>query len=420
MTSDRLDRKQISAGAIGNTLEWYDFAIYGFLAPIIGKAFFPSEDHLASLLAAYGALAVGYASRPIGSIIFGHIGDRFGRKPALMISVSLMGCATLAIGLLPGHAQIGVAASVLLVVLRCVQGLSVAGEFASSAVLLVEQAPPERRGLVASWVVVGCNAGFLLGSAVAALVSNVVGEEAMAAWGWRLPFLLGAAIAVYAVLLRRNMTESPVMKNRIATEMPVVEALRGHWRRILRIVCLILPTGVTYFLVFVYAVSYLTDRMHYTTARALDITTLALIVLVAVTPFVGILADRYGRRPVTLFVAIAGFCLTWPLWFAMHQPSLYWILFAQLSFAFINGVGWAMTVPNMVELLPAKIRCSGAGISYNVCLGLFGGITPWLATYLVARTADDNAPVFYVMVIAVISFIAAWRMPEMKGKPMQS
>jgi MHS family proline/betaine transporter-like MFS transporter len=417
----RLKRKQILAGAVGNTLEWYDFAIYGFLAPIIGKVFFPSEDHLASLLAAYGALAVGYASRPIGSVIFGHIGDRYGRKPALMLSVAVMGCATLAIGLLPGHAEIGVAASVLLIVLRTVQGLSVAGEYASSATLLVEQAPAERRGLVASWVVMGCNLGFLMGSAVAALVSNLIGDAAMLAWGWRIPFFLGAAIAVYALLLRRNMSESPVIgSDAILPRMPVLEVLKDHWRTILRIICLILPTGVTYFLVFVYAVSYLTDQMHFSTAKALDITTLALVVLVAVTPVVGLLADRYGRRPVMFFVSIASLCLTWPLWFALHQPALAWILFAQLSFALINGIGWAMTVPLMVELLPARVRCSGAGISYNICLGFFGGTTPWVATYLIARTSDDYAPVYYVMAIALIALIATWKMPEMKGKSLQS
>ena len=148
--------------------------------------------------------------------------------------------------------------------------------------------------------------------------------------------------------------------------------------------------------------SYLTDQMHYTTAKALDITTLALVVLVAVTPFVGLAADRFGRRPVMFFVTLSSLFLSWPLWLALHQQTLAWILFAQLSFALINGIGWAMTVPVMVELLPARVRCSGAGLSYNICLGFFGGITPWLATYLVSRTSDDFTPVYYVMVVAVI------------------
>jgi MFS transporter, MHS family, proline/betaine transporter len=421
VSSYHLKRKQIFAGAIGNTLEWYDFAVYGFLAPIIGKAFFPSDDPVASLLAAYGALAVGYASRPLGSVIFGHIGDRVGRKPALMLSVAMMGCATLAIAFLPGHAEIGVTAAVILVVLRGLQGISVAGEYSSSAVMLVEQAPPAHRGLVGSWVVVGCNLGFLLGSAAGAVVSNLLGETQMAAWGWRIPFFMGAATALYAFVLRRGLEESPVMEStETAPLLPALDALRHQWREILQIIFLVLPTAVTYYVCFVYASSYLTDQMHFSTAKALDISTLALVLLVLVSPAAGLLADRVGRRPVMFFVTIASFLFTWPLWYALHQQSLAWILFAQLSFAVINGVGWAMTVPVMVELLSARTRCSASGIGYNLCLGLFGGTTPWVATYLVARTADDFAPAYYIMAAAVIAFIAPLRMPEMAGKALRT
>jgi MFS transporter, MHS family, proline/betaine transporter len=419
MAGYALTRKQIVAGAIGNTLEWYDFAVYGFLAPLIGKAFFPSDDPLASLLAAYGALAVGYASRPLGGVIFGHIGDRIGRKPALMLSVAVMGSATLAIAVLPTHAQIGTAAAAILVLLRSLQGISVAGEYSSSAVLLVEQSPPDRRGLVGSWVVVGCNLGFLLGSAAGALVSNLLTEAQMAAWGWRIPFFLGATIALYALLLRRGLDESPVMgSKRTAPEYPILEALQ-QWRQIGLIVGVVLPTAVTYFVAFVYASSYLTDQMHFSTAKALDISTLALIVLVLVSPAAGLLSDRLGRRPIMLFVVGASLLFTWPLWLALHQQSLGWIIFAQLGFAVINGIGWALTVPIMVEFLPARTRCSAAGIGYNLCLALFGGTTPWVATYLVARTSDDFAPAYYIMAAAFIALVATLRMPEMAGKPLR-
>jgi MHS family proline/betaine transporter-like MFS transporter len=421
LSTHRLMPKQIWAGAIGNTLEWYDFAVYGFLAPLIGKAFFPSDDPVASLLAAYGALAVGYVSRPLGSFVFGHFGDRIGRKPSLMLSVAVMGCATLAIAVLPSHAQIGITAAVILVLLRCLQGISVAGEYSSSAVLLVEQAPPARRGLVGSWVVMGCNVGFLLGSAVGALVSNLLGDAQMAAWGWRIPFLLGAAIALYAFLLRRGLDESPVMESKeTVPTLPALEALRYHWREIGQIVCLVLPTAVTYFLAFVYAISYLTQQMHFSTAKSLDISTLALVLLVLVSPAAGLVADRQGRRAVMFFVTTASLLFTWPLWSALHQDSLAWILFAQLSFAFINGVGWAMTVPVMVELAPARTRCTVAGIGYNLCLAVFGGTTPWVATYLVARTADDFAPAYYIMAAAAVAFVATLRMPEMAGRALRT
>jgi MFS transporter, MHS family, proline/betaine transporter len=419
LSTQRLERRQLYAGAVGNVLEWYDFAVYGFLAPLIGKVFFTSGDPVTSLLAAYGVFAVGYASRPLGSILFGHLGDRIGRKPALILSMMMMGAATLAIALLPGHAEIGATAAVLLLVLRALQGIAVAGEYATSAVLLVERAPVGRRGLVGGWVMAACNLGFLLGSAVAAAVSTLLGDAAMAAWGWRIPFLLGAIFAVHVLLVRRWLEESPLASSReAAASLPAVEALRDHWRVMVQIVCLVMPTAVTFYICFVYASSFLTERMHVSTARALDITTLALALQVVVAPVAGLITDRVGRRPVMLFVTIAGLLTAWPLWFALHQQSLAWIVFAQLSFALINGVGWALTISIMVELAPTRIRCSASGIAYNLCLGLLGGTAPWMATWLVARTADDFAPAWYIMAISVVALIATLRMPEMAGKTL--
>ena len=418
MTSQRLEHRQVYAGAVGNVLEWYDFAVYGFMAPLIGKMFFPSGDPVTSLLAAYGAMAVGYFARPLGSVLFGHLGDRIGRKPTLTLSMALMGAATLGIAVLPGHAEIGAAASVLLLVLRALQGISVAGEYGTSAVLLVEQAPAGRRGLVGGWVMAACNLGFLLGSGVGALVSTVLGEAAMAEWGWRIPFLLGAVIAVHVLATRRSLSESPLPAEG-KSPLPVVEALRHHYRAIGMIVCLVLPVAVTFYMCFVYASSWLVERMHFSTAQALDITTLALALQVVVAPCAGHLADRYGRRPLMLLVALGGLVASWPLWWAMHQPSLAWVVFAQMSFALINGVGWSLTIAVMVELVPARVRCSAGGIAYNLCLGLFGGTAPWVATWLVARTADDFAPAWYMMATAFVALLAALRMPEMAGRPLQ-
>lgn len=199
-TPNPAGQRTVLAGAIGNVLEWYDFAIYGYFAPIIGTLFFPADDPLASLLAAFGVFAVGYAARPLGGAAFGHIGDKIGRKPALILSVMMMGAATSAIGLLPDHAEIGTTAALLLVALRIAQGLSVGGEYPGSIVFLAEHAPPERRGYLASWPMFGSVGGFLLGSGLGALVSSMLDDAAMHAWGWRIPFLLGALIATGGVV----------------------------------------------------------------------------------------------------------------------------------------------------------------------------------------------------------------------------
>ena len=402
-------------------LEWYDFAVYGTLAPILGKLFFPADDPTASLLAAFGVFAIGYAARPLGGIILGHIGDRMGRKPALILSVLMMGAGTTAIGVLPTHAEIGTAAAVLLVVLRILQGLSVGGEYPSSIVFLGEHAPPERRGYVASWPMFGSVVGFLLGSAFGALLSNLMSEAALEAWGWRLPFLFGAVIALCGVLFRRHMSEPPAFAAaQPLTAAPIVAAFRDHWRAIVQIIGLSLVNAVGFYLLWVYATSYLTDRMHVSTADALDINTLSLVVMMPAVTLSAILSDRIGRKPLLYFVSLGTLLLAWPLWWLMHHQSFLLILLGQVGFAVLYGAGYAGLSAVMIEILPAGVRCSASAIGYNICLGLFGGTTPLVATYLVERTADDFAPVYYLMATAVISLIATLSLPETARKPLQA
>ncbi len=402
-------------------LEWYDFAVYGTLAPILGKLFFPADDPTASLLAAFGVFAIGYAARPLGGITLGHIGDRMGRKPALILSVLMMGAGTTAIGVLPTHAEIGTTAAVLLVVLRILQGLSVGGEYPSSIVFLGEHAPPERRGYVASWPMFGSVVGFLLGSAFGALLSNLMSEAALEAWGWRLPFLFGAVIALCGVLFRRHMSEPPAFAAaQPLTAAPIVAAFRDHWRAIVQIIGLSLVNAVGFYLLWVYATSYLTDRMHVSTADALDINTLSLVVMMPAVTLSAILSDRIGRKPLLYFVSLGTLLLAWPLWWLMHHQSFLLILLGQVGFAVLYGAGYAGLSAVMIEILPAGVRCSASAIGYNICLGLFGGTTPLVATYLVERTADDFAPAYYLMATAVISLIATLSLPETARKPLQA
>jgi len=411
--------RAVVAATSGNVLEWYDFTVYGFLAPTIGRVFFPSEDHVASLLSAFAVLAVGYAARPIGSIIYGHIGDRFGRKPALLSSVTLMGVGSVLIGILPTHAQIGVTASVLLVLIRVLQGISVAGEYSASGVLIVEEARKESRGLVGSWIACAMMLGCVLGSGVPALITAFLSEEQISAWGWRIPFFLGAVIAICGVILRRHMTELPIKdRAQAAPGLPIVAALRNHGTTIVRMICLILVNAVGFYMLFVYAASYLTARMHISTAHALDINTLSLLVMLPATPLAAIWSDRIGRKPLLYVVAIGTLVLSWPLWWLMHHQSLALILAGQVGFALLFAAGYAVTSAVMVETLPAEVRCSGVAIGYNLCLAVFGGTTPLIATYLVARTADDFAPVYYLMATALISLIATFRLPETAGRPL--
>lgn len=406
--------RAVLAATSGNVLEWYDFTVYGFLAPTLGRLFFPSDDHLTSLLSAFAVLAVGYAARPIGSVIFGHIGDRFGRKPALMSSVIMMGAGSLLIGLLPTHAQIGVTASVLLVAIRIVQGISVAGEYTASGVLIVEEAEKSSRGFVGSWIAFAMMLGCVLGSAVPALLDTVLTDEQTAAWGWRIPFFVGSGVAVFSAILRVHLPESTVITSHLhRVSAPVLEAIKNHWAVILQMVVLLIPTAVIYFVIFVYAASYLTDQMHFSSARALDITTVNLIAIAVLALLVGRLSDLVGRRAMFLFGAIGTLAFAMPFWWLMHQDNLAVVFAGQLGFSAFNAIGWALSITVLTEIAPAHLRCSTVALGYNICMAVFGGTTPIVATYLVSRTGDDYAPAYYVMATTAISLLVIVRLPKL-------
>jgi MHS family proline/betaine transporter-like MFS transporter len=410
-------RRNIVAGAIGSVLEWYDFAIYGYLAPILGKLFFPASDPVASLLAAFGVFAIGFMARPVGGVIFGYIGDKLGRKPALTISVVAMGASTFAIGIMPTDAQIGASAALCLVLLRIIAGLSVGGEFTGAIILLGEHAPQPRRAYYSVWPEVGCLIGFLLGSGIGAAASTLLGGERMLAWGWRVPFLLGGVIAVWGIVFRSQMTESPELSaaRRKAPGAAPLAALIVHWRIIVRFVGLLLLNGVGFYTMYIYAASYLTEHIHVGTARALDINTGGLIVMLALVVPAALVSDRIGRKPLMYVATIGTFMLALPLWWLMHQHDSLLIFSGQAGFGALFIIGFASVPPLMSELLPPEIRCTSIGVAYNVSIGLFGGTSPLIVTYLVARTADDYMPAFYVMASALLSFIALLGLPETAG-----
>lgn len=413
-------RKNAFAGAIGNVVEWYDFAAYAHMAPYISQLFFPSDDPFTSLLATYGVFATGYLSRPVGALIFGHIGDKVSRKLVLLLSVSLMGIATAAIGFLPVHSQIGASAAAVLVLLRILQGLSVGGEYTGSTTFVVEYAPSNRRAFYTSWIPCGAAAGFLLGSATATVLANLLDEAEILNWAWRIPFLLGGVIGLLAVLLRSGIAEPPAPEYQEALQRsPVLVALTDHWRDILKVMGLALSASVGFYLVFVYALTYLITRMHVSTASAMDINTLCVLVLTVLPLPIAMLSDRIGRKPILLTGTLGLLLLSWPLFWLMHHHDVTLILIGQLGFAILFSWLNGAVSATMAEILPRRVRVSVLSIGYNACLSVFGGTTPLVATYLVERTADDFAPVYYLMALSVLSLVAVLSIPETNGKPLK-
>jgi len=405
-------RRGTVAAVSGSILEWYDFTVYGFLAPTLATLFFPSSDPTSSLLSAFAVLAIGYAARPIGSLVFGHIGDRYGRRPALVISVSIMGLGSLAISALPVHAEIGVAAPILLIAIRAIQGIAVAGEYAAAGVWIVEQAERRFRGLAGSVIACAMILGCVLGAGVPTLVSDLVTDDQMRAWGWRVPFALGTAVAFFSLFLRLNAARTSAPEARSPTERaPVKQALIEYGTVIVQMMLLLAPTTIVYFVIFVYAASYLTEQMHFSTAQALDITSINLVVMALLAIPLGYLSDRIGRRTLLAIGAVGTILLTWPCWALMHQPNPVHVFLGQLGFTALNAIGWALSISTLCEMVPAHVRCSAVAIGYNLCMAIVGGVTPAVATYLVARTGDDFLPAYVVMAAHAASLLAIRRLP---------
>ena len=397
-------RQVIVAGAIGNVLEWYDFAIYGYFAAAIGRTFFPKEDPVAQVLSAFGIFAVGFLMRPVGGALVGYIGDRLGRRAALTFSVTAMAIPTFLVGILPGYHVLGMVAPVALTLLRMIQGLSVGGEYTTSIVFMVENAPPGRRGLIGAMGCCGAIAGILLGSATGALLSAWLPADAMELWGWRIPFLLGLVVGVAGFFIRRNLDEGAVPT--AAGHSPLRETIRLHGRLLVRLAGLSVFNAVAFYLLFVYIVSWLQLADGIAPVHALEINSLSMMVLLPCMIAMGALSDRFGRKPLLLAATVLAFASAVPLFTLMQSDHRLWVQFGQLGFVLSVGMFLGTQPTLMVEEVPASVRCTAIAIGYNVTLGIVGGLSPLVATWLVARTADQLAPAYMIMVAAAISFLS--------------
>ncbi len=406
-------KRLAGASAIGNVLEWYDFAVYGFFAPIIAKQFFPSDDPVFSLIASFGAFAAGFFMRPVGAALFGYVGDRFGRSKALFYSVMMMAVPTGLIAILPTAESWGVAAAVLMVMLRMAQGLAVGGEYTSSVVYLAEHSPANRRALFSAFPLNGANIGILMASGVGALLSGLLDADQLADWGWRVAFGLGILVAVIGVFLRRGLHDTP---SDLPEKSPVVLAFRDHWKNIARGFGLILGYAAGYYMIFVYLVTWLVSTVKEPESTALDINTMAVASMLVFIPLCAWLSDKLGRR-LMLTTGYAGMVLfTYPLIWLMHHPDPVLILSGQIGFALLIAMFAASIPSTLVEMFPHKVRVTAVGFSYNITFALFGGTAPMVAVWLIGRTHSDIAFVWYIMALSAISFLVALTIKDKRGE----
>lgn len=407
-------RSVILGGLSGNIMEWYDFAVYGYFAPVIAQQFFPSDDPLTSLIATFGAFAAGFLVRPLGGILFGHLGDRVGRKFVMILSGILMAVPSFLIGVLPTYSQIGVWAAVLLILLRIIQGLSVGGEYTTSIIFLAEHAKKGSRGFMASWSSVGAVAGALLGSAVGALFSTLLTDSALHAWGWRLAFILSILVGAAAMYLSKKVPEVSLDKDEEQEfeGPPIWEALRTQKLAMLRVIGIVLAYSVGYYLVFLYITTFLIDIVKIPASEALDINTVSMLVLMCLLPLMAKLSDKIGRKPVLITASLGLLFFSYPLFWMMHHHQAMIILSGQLGFAVFIAAFAGTNPVTMVEAFPSHLRCSAMSFAFNVCFAIFGGTTPMVAAYLIQHTHEDLSIAFMLMGAGLLSLIALLLHPE--------
>lgn len=395
-------RKERIAGVVGNVVEWYDFALYGFLAPIIGQQFFPSDDPTTSLLASYGVFAVGFLMRPLGGVVFGLLGDTIGRARTMLISVAMMALPTIALGLLPSYSSIGFAAPVLLVAIRLVQGLSVGGEFSSSVTYMVETAPEGARGRAGSWANVGSMSGMLLGSAAAAIVTTAFSGHFLDTVGWRLPFLFGGVIGLVAITLRRHLPRSPHFQAHEAgtpSRSPLWRIWTHNRTEALQALLFAAGYGMVFYLVMVYMPGWMSREAGTDESQALQVNSaLTLAIIPVMVLFAGI-GDRWIRRTRLLAMSMAITALVaWPLMRLMVDGGVPAMILGQAILVLLLAFPLGSAPATFVELFPSNDRLTGYSISFNLGIGVVGGVTPMLATWLIDATGHELAPAWMMIV----------------------
>lgn len=408
--------KVIALSSLGGALEFYDFVIFVLFAKIIGHLFFPAQDPNAQLMATLGVFAVGYIARPVGGIIFGHFGDTSGRKTTFAITVALMAIPTFLIGLLPTYEQSGILASILLVTLRLLQGLSLGGEIPGAVTFATESVPANRRGFTAGTIFFGVNSGLLLGSLVASLITSFLSETQLYAWGWRIPFFLGGLLGIVSYYLRTLLKESPIFntyKKELTTHaLPFAEAFKKYPGKIISGIFLVALGSATIGLLFLLMPTYLNTTFHYPLPQMLALNSVNIAILGFLNIVAGHFSDKLGRKKVIHIGSIGLTLFTIPLYWAFTFNDTTLVVFATITLSLLAGIVTGCYPSMLIELFPTSVRYSGYAISYNTSFAIFGGLAPLIAAELIKLTGHAIAPSYFLVVIALITTVVIYRLRE--------
>lgn len=426
-------KKALGGTIVGNTMEWYDVGVFGYLITTMGPVFLPESDPTTQTLFLLGTFAATFIARPLGGVIFGWMGDKMGRQKILAATLMLMAASTFAIGLLPGYAQIGLWAAGLLVLLKIIQGFSTGGEYAGATTFVSEYAPDKRRGFFASFLDMGSYLGFALGAALVSVLQLTLGQAAMEEWGWRIPFLIAGPLGLVAIYFRSKIEESPqfqatldaqedIAKNAAASDEAAAKGpvgiVKAYWRSLIVAMILVAAANTAGYALTSYMPTYLTESKGYDEVHGTLLTIPVLVAMSLCIPLTGKLSDRIGRRPVLWIGALSTVVLAAPAFLLIGIGEI-WSTLAGLAL-----IAFPVTfyVANLASALPAQFptssRYGAMGIAYNFSVAIFGGTTPFIVAALINATGNDMMPAYYLMGTSLVGAVAIYFLKESAQRPL--
>ncbi|MEV0211571.1 MFS transporter [Streptomyces sp. NPDC050788] len=421
-------RRAVGASALGNCMEWFDFGVYSYLAATIGKVFFPGASPAAQVISSFATFAAAFVVRPLGGLVFGPLGDRLGRQKVLATTMILMAIGTFAIGLIPSYATIGIAAPILLLLARMLQGFSTGGEYGGATTFVAEYSPDRRRGFLSSWLDFGTFVGYALGSALVTLLNLALGDDQMLAWGWRIPFLIAGPLGAIGLYMRLKLEESPAFQQQLDEhEKSLAQTSAGsefrtivkdHWPALLICMGLVLLYNVTNYMVTGYLPTYQTETLNRSSASADVLVLIGMVWIVLLITFIGRLSDHVGRRPVYAVSAAAMIVLAVPSFQLIKMHGTWPPIFGVLILSTLLACFAAPSAATLPALFPTAVRYAAMGIGFNFAVAAFGGTTPLVTAALVSVTGDDLMPAYYLMLAGVIGLITVKFLPESAQVPL--